>query len=109
MQASIWWYFDGLEVESPQTLDLNVAAKRCGFRTAVRWCIWWLCFSLCACQEYERLAAQLDGAQSPLAEKVQNISSCNSKIPLVEAAERHAELLNALAMNLSRWDTNDLH
>ncbi|XP_056241478.1 laminin subunit alpha-5 isoform X1 [Seriola aureovittata] len=52
-------------------------------------------------EEYERLAAQLDGARKPLAKKVQNFAQAESKIPLVEEAERHAELLNALAMNLS--------
>ncbi|XP_037629113.1 laminin subunit alpha-5 isoform X3 [Sebastes umbrosus] len=52
-------------------------------------------------EEYERLAAQLDGARTPLAKKVQNFAWVDSKIPLVEEAERHAELLNALAMNLS--------
>lgn len=53
-------------------------------------------------QEYERLAAQLDGARAPLAKKVANFAWVDSKIPLVEQAEKHAELLNALAMNLSR-------
>lgn len=53
-------------------------------------------------QEYERLAAQLDGARTPLAKKVQDFTWVDSKIPLVEEAERHAELLKALAMNLSR-------
>uniref|UniRef100_A0A8C4GGV7 Laminin subunit alpha-5 n=1 Tax=Dicentrarchus labrax TaxID=13489 RepID=A0A8C4GGV7_DICLA len=53
-------------------------------------------------EEYERLAAQLDGARIPLAKNVQNFASVNSKIPLVEEAEKHAELLNTLAMNLSR-------
>uniref|UniRef100_A0AAQ6AMH3 Laminin subunit alpha-5 n=1 Tax=Amphiprion ocellaris TaxID=80972 RepID=A0AAQ6AMH3_AMPOC len=52
-------------------------------------------------QEYERLAAQLDGARTPLAKKVQNFAWVDSKIPLVERAEKHAEMLNALAMNLS--------
>uniref|UniRef100_A0A8C4DLR4 Laminin subunit alpha-5 n=1 Tax=Dicentrarchus labrax TaxID=13489 RepID=A0A8C4DLR4_DICLA len=52
-------------------------------------------------EEYERLAAQLDGARIPLAKNVQNFASVNSKIPLVEEAEKHAELLNTLAMNLS--------
>ncbi|KAA8582349.1 hypothetical protein FQN60_009089 [Etheostoma spectabile] len=52
-------------------------------------------------EEYERLAAQLDGARTPLAKKVQHLALADSKIPLVEEAERHAELLNALAMNLS--------
>ncbi|XP_035771041.1 laminin subunit alpha-5 [Neolamprologus brichardi] len=52
-------------------------------------------------EEYEHLAAQLDGARMLLAQKVQNLSQTNSKIPLVEKAEKHAELLGALAMNLS--------
>uniref|UniRef100_A0A8C2ZNF1 Laminin subunit alpha-5 n=1 Tax=Cyclopterus lumpus TaxID=8103 RepID=A0A8C2ZNF1_CYCLU len=53
-------------------------------------------------EEYERLAAQLDGARTPLAKKVQNFALAESKIPLVEEAEKHAELLETLAMNLSR-------
>lgn len=48
------------------------------------------------------MAAQLDGARIPLAKKVQNFAWADSKIPLVEEAEKHAALLNALAMNLSR-------
>uniref|UniRef100_A0A8K9X878 Laminin subunit alpha-5 n=1 Tax=Oncorhynchus mykiss TaxID=8022 RepID=A0A8K9X878_ONCMY len=57
-------------------------------------------------EEYERLAAQLDGARMPLAEKVQTFAPTLSKIPLVEAAEEHAELLNELAMNLSSVISN---
>lgn len=53
-------------------------------------------------QEYERLAAQLDGARSPLSKKVQSFTAINALIPLVEDAEKHAELLDALAMNLTR-------
>ncbi|KAM4609874.1 laminin subunit alpha-5 [Polymixia lowei] len=52
-------------------------------------------------EEYERLAAQLDGARMPLAEKVQKFAPVVSKIPLVEKAERHAELLDSLARNLT--------
>ncbi|XP_041655744.1 laminin subunit alpha-5 isoform X2 [Cheilinus undulatus] len=52
-------------------------------------------------EEYERLAAQLDGARKPLAKKVQDFAWTDSKIPLVEKAEKHAETLNNLAMNLS--------
>ncbi|KAM8862639.1 laminin subunit alpha-5 isoform 2-T2 [Spinachia spinachia] len=52
-------------------------------------------------EEYERLVAQLDGAMTPLLKKVQNLALVDSKIPLVEKAEKHAELLNTLAMNLS--------
>ncbi|XP_022533328.2 laminin subunit alpha-5 isoform X2 [Astyanax mexicanus] len=59
-------------------------------------------------EEYERLAAQLDGARQPLAEKVQNFSTSGAKSPLVEEAEKHAELLDQLAKNLSSVisDTN---
>uniref|UniRef100_A0AAQ4S3F6 Laminin subunit alpha-5 n=1 Tax=Gasterosteus aculeatus aculeatus TaxID=481459 RepID=A0AAQ4S3F6_GASAC len=57
--------------------------------------------------EYERLAAQLDGARMPLAKKVQNFALVDSKIPLVEEAEKHAELLNTLAMNLSSQEINE--
>ncbi|KAJ8257343.1 hypothetical protein GJAV_G00184600 [Gymnothorax javanicus] len=59
-------------------------------------------------EEYERLAAKLDGARKPLADKVQNFSPTIAKIPLVEAAEKHAELLDQLAKNLSSViaDTN---
>lgn len=56
----------------------------------------------CCSQEYEKLAAQLDGARAPLAKKVQNFSGMNNTKHLVELAEEHAELLNTLAMNLSR-------
>ncbi|XP_066558405.1 laminin subunit alpha-5 isoform X2 [Amia ocellicauda] len=52
-------------------------------------------------EEYERLAAQLDGARKPLAEKVQTFASSIAKIPLVEQAEKHAMLLDELARNLS--------
>uniref|UniRef100_A0A8C1MCI5 Laminin, alpha 5 n=1 Tax=Cyprinus carpio TaxID=7962 RepID=A0A8C1MCI5_CYPCA len=55
-------------------------------------------------QDYERLAAQLDGARQPLAEKVQKYAPSASKIPLVEAAEKHAEMLDQLAKNLSRYN-----
>uniref|UniRef100_A0A8C1UBQ2 Laminin, alpha 5 n=1 Tax=Cyprinus carpio TaxID=7962 RepID=A0A8C1UBQ2_CYPCA len=54
-------------------------------------------------EDYERLAAQLDGARQPLAEKVQKYAPSASKIPLVEAAEKHAEMLDQLAKNLSRY------
>ncbi|XP_061114000.1 laminin subunit alpha-5 isoform X1 [Conger conger] len=59
-------------------------------------------------EEYEHLAAQLDGARKPLAEKVQKFSPTVSKIPLVEEAEKRADLLDQLAKNLSSViaDTN---
>lgn len=62
----------------------------------------------CPSQEYERLAAQLDGARTPLAKKVEKFSQAESKIPLVEEAEKHAELLNELAMNLTRYSPTAL-
>ncbi|XP_034027667.1 laminin subunit alpha-5 [Thalassophryne amazonica] len=52
-------------------------------------------------EEFERLSAQLDGARVPLAKKVQDFAWADSKIPLVEQAEKHTELLSALAMNLT--------
>uniref|UniRef100_A0A8C9YTX6 Laminin A chain n=1 Tax=Sander lucioperca TaxID=283035 RepID=A0A8C9YTX6_SANLU len=58
-------------------------------------------------EEYERLAAQLDGARTPLAKRVQHLALADSKIPLVEEAEKHAELLNALAMNLSSQEIDE--
>uniref|UniRef100_A0A672MXZ0 Laminin, alpha 5 n=1 Tax=Sinocyclocheilus grahami TaxID=75366 RepID=A0A672MXZ0_SINGR len=61
-------------------------------------CLWMMCRLY---QDYERLAAQLDGARQPLAEKVQKYAPSANKIPLVEAAEKHAEMLDQLANNLS--------
>uniref|UniRef100_A0A671KQZ1 Laminin subunit alpha-5 n=1 Tax=Sinocyclocheilus anshuiensis TaxID=1608454 RepID=A0A671KQZ1_9TELE len=52
-------------------------------------------------EDYEHLAAQLDGARQPLAEKVQKYAPSANKIPLVEAAEKHAEMLDQLVNNLS--------
>lgn len=53
-------------------------------------------------QEYEHLAASLDGARMPLLEKMQAFSPASSKVDLVEAAEAHAWQLDQLALNLSR-------
>lgn len=53
-------------------------------------------------QEYERLAANLDGARTPLLEKMRAFSPAGSKVGLVEAAETHAQQLAQLALNLSR-------
>uniref|UniRef100_A0A7N6B1R5 Laminin subunit alpha-5 n=1 Tax=Anabas testudineus TaxID=64144 RepID=A0A7N6B1R5_ANATE len=47
-------------------------------------------------EEYEKLAAQLDGARAPLAKKVQNFSGMNASKHLVELAEEHAQLLYTL-------------
>ncbi|XP_029467612.1 laminin subunit alpha-5 isoform X2 [Rhinatrema bivittatum] len=57
---------------------------------------------------YEKLAASLDGARSPLLEKVKKFSPASSKIPIVEEAEEHVRLLNQVALNLSSIirDTN---
>ncbi|XP_077410264.1 laminin subunit alpha-5 isoform X1 [Vanacampus margaritifer] len=54
-------------------------------------------------EDYERLAAQLDGARTPLSKKVQDFTWADSKIPLVEEAEHHADMLHALAANLSKF------
>uniref|UniRef100_A0A452HN43 Laminin subunit alpha-5 n=1 Tax=Gopherus agassizii TaxID=38772 RepID=A0A452HN43_9SAUR len=58
----------------------------------------------CGCvllQEYEKLAARLDGARYPLTERVKKFSPASSKIPVVEEAEEYARLLDELARNLS--------
>ncbi|XP_039092940.1 laminin subunit alpha-5 isoform X4 [Hyaena hyaena] len=52
-------------------------------------------------EEYEHLAAKLDGARTPLLEKMRAFSPANSKVHLVEAAEAHAQQLALLALNLS--------
>lgn len=59
----------------------------------------------CCFQDYEKLAANLDGARKRLLEKVQKFASASTKIPLVEEAERHAELLHQLSKNLSRYSS----
>uniref|UniRef100_A0A8B9U440 Laminin subunit alpha 5 n=1 Tax=Anas zonorhyncha TaxID=75864 RepID=A0A8B9U440_9AVES len=52
-------------------------------------------------EDYEKLAALLDGAKLPLTERVKKFSPASSKIPIVEQAEEHARLLSELAKNLS--------
>ncbi|XP_032950485.1 laminin subunit alpha-5 [Rhinolophus ferrumequinum] len=52
-------------------------------------------------EEYEHLAASLDGAQTPLLEKMRAFFPASSKVDLVEAAEAHAWRLDQLARNLS--------
>uniref|UniRef100_A0A7N6AUU7 Laminin subunit alpha-5 n=1 Tax=Anabas testudineus TaxID=64144 RepID=A0A7N6AUU7_ANATE len=53
-------------------------------------------------EEYEKLAAQLDGARAPLAKKVQNFSGMNASKHLVELAEEHAQLLYTLINETKR-------
>ncbi|KAM4622730.1 laminin subunit alpha-5-like [Discoglossus pictus] len=50
--------------------------------------------------EYERLAASLDGARGPIMDKVNKFSPASSKIPIVEQAEAHAKLLGQIAKTL---------
>ncbi|XP_012583612.1 PREDICTED: laminin subunit alpha-5 [Condylura cristata] len=52
-------------------------------------------------EEYERLAASLDGARTPLLDRMRAFSPASSKVDLVEAAEAHARQLDQLALNLS--------
>ncbi|KAK2110294.1 Laminin subunit alpha-5 [Saguinus oedipus] len=52
-------------------------------------------------EELERLAASLDGARTPLLQRMQAFSPAGSKLHLVEAAEAHALQLGQLALNLS--------
>uniref|UniRef100_A0A8C3PFP2 Laminin subunit alpha 5 n=1 Tax=Chrysemys picta bellii TaxID=8478 RepID=A0A8C3PFP2_CHRPI len=49
-------------------------------------------------QEYEKLAARLDGAKYPLTERVKKFSPASSKIPIVEEAEEHARFLDELEL-----------
>nr|XP_033819501.1 laminin subunit alpha-5 isoform X1 [Geotrypetes seraphini] len=59
-------------------------------------------------ENYEKLAASLDGARNPLMEKMKKFSPASNKIPIVEQAEEHVQLLNQVARNLSSIirDTN---
>ncbi|XP_039591850.1 laminin subunit alpha-5 isoform X1 [Polypterus senegalus] len=59
-------------------------------------------------EEFEKMSAHLDGAKQPLEEKKQKFAPASSKIPLVEEAERHAEMLYQLSKNLTNviQDTN---
>ncbi|KAM5246653.1 laminin subunit alpha-5 [Ctenodactylus gundi] len=52
-------------------------------------------------EDLEHLAASLDGARTPLLDKMRAFSPASSKVDLVEAAEAHAQRLNQLALNLS--------
>uniref|UniRef100_H0WHJ4 Laminin subunit alpha-5 n=1 Tax=Otolemur garnettii TaxID=30611 RepID=H0WHJ4_OTOGA len=52
-------------------------------------------------EESERLAANLDGARTPLLQRLQAFSPADSKVRLVEDAEAHAQQLDQLALNLS--------
>ncbi|XP_023375663.1 laminin subunit alpha-5, partial [Pteropus vampyrus] len=52
-------------------------------------------------EESERLAASLDGARTPLLEKMRAFFPASGKVDLVEAAEAHAWRLDQLAHNLS--------
>uniref|UniRef100_A0A8C4F1H6 Laminin subunit alpha 3 n=1 Tax=Dicentrarchus labrax TaxID=13489 RepID=A0A8C4F1H6_DICLA len=51
-------------------------------------------------QEYEQLAAQLDGAKTDLTKKVNEISKAAAKEDIVVAAEQHAKKLDKLAKEL---------
>uniref|UniRef100_I3JTQ2 Laminin subunit alpha 3 n=1 Tax=Oreochromis niloticus TaxID=8128 RepID=I3JTQ2_ORENI len=51
-------------------------------------------------QEYEQLAAQLDGAKTDLTKKVNEISKAAAKKDIVEAAEDHAKNLEKIAKDI---------
>lgn len=53
-------------------------------------------------QEYEQLAAQLDGAKADLSKKVKEISEAAAKENIVRAAEDHAEELLKMAKELEK-------
>ncbi|XP_073347774.1 laminin subunit alpha-3-like [Pagrus major] len=56
--------------------------------------------------EYEKLAAQLDGAKTDLTKKVNEISKAAAKEDIVEAAEEHAKNLNKVAEDLENTVKN---
>ncbi|XP_075032849.1 laminin subunit alpha-5 isoform X1 [Mixophyes fleayi] len=51
-------------------------------------------------EEYEKLAAGLDGARVPIMDKVKKFSPASNKLSIVEQAEEHAKLLSQVAKNL---------
>lgn len=51
-------------------------------------------------QEYESLAAALNGARQELSDKVRELSRSGGKTPLVVEAEKHAQSLQELAKQL---------
>uniref|UniRef100_A0A671YXW3 Laminin subunit alpha 3 n=1 Tax=Sparus aurata TaxID=8175 RepID=A0A671YXW3_SPAAU len=57
-------------------------------------------------QEYEKLAAQLDGAKTDLTKKVNEISKAAAQEDIVEAAEEHAKNLKKLAEDLENTVKN---
>ncbi|KAM4688948.1 LOW QUALITY PROTEIN: laminin subunit alpha-3 [Discoglossus pictus] len=57
-------------------------------------------------EEYEKLAAQLDGAKQELNDKVSHLSKAASKEPLVIMAEEHAQALQNLANQLAEMKRN---
>lgn len=63
------------------------------------------CWHLFTCllsllQEYEQLAAQLDGAKNDLTKKVNEITKAAAQTDIVETAEEHARNLTKLAKEL---------
>uniref|UniRef100_A0A3B3VJF9 Si:ch211-241e1.3 n=1 Tax=Poecilia latipinna TaxID=48699 RepID=A0A3B3VJF9_9TELE len=57
-------------------------------------------FLLLVLQEFEALAAQLDGAKTDLTKKVNEITKAAAKKDLVEAAEEHAKKLSEMAKQI---------
>uniref|UniRef100_A0A8D3DAP7 Laminin subunit alpha 3 n=1 Tax=Scophthalmus maximus TaxID=52904 RepID=A0A8D3DAP7_SCOMX len=57
-------------------------------------------------QEYEQLAAQLDGAKTDLTKKVNEISKAAAQEDIVKAAEDHAKNLSKLAKELEEYDAS---
>uniref|UniRef100_A0A669D8V4 Laminin subunit alpha 3 n=1 Tax=Oreochromis niloticus TaxID=8128 RepID=A0A669D8V4_ORENI len=57
-------------------------------------------------QEYEQLAAQLDGAKTDLTKKVNEISKAAAKKDIVEAAEDHAKNLEKIAKDIEEYNAS---
>ncbi|KAG9474548.1 hypothetical protein GDO78_004706 [Eleutherodactylus coqui] len=51
-------------------------------------------------EDYERMAAQLDGSKASIMDKVQKFSPASNKLSIVEQAEEHARLLTQVTKNL---------
>ncbi|XP_068120602.1 laminin subunit alpha-5 [Hyperolius riggenbachi] len=51
-------------------------------------------------EEYERLAAEVDGARASIMEHAKKFSPASSKLTVVEKAEEHAKMLGQVAKNL---------
>lgn len=85
----------------------------CGEVNGISWCyVTQLSAHPSLLQEYEQLAAQLDGAKTDLTKKVNDLSTAAAKEDIVVAAEEHAKNLAKIAKELEEYvqtKTNNAH